>query len=57
MSFEKRNITDSINRDTKKRCDLEELLHDQDLEELYMELMMSADEAVANIQQDLEAFE
>lgn len=41
----------------KRIVDLEELLHDQDIEALYMDLMLSSNEAISNIQQDLEAFE
>lgn len=52
-----RNIQDLTPTDIKKGIDLEEILHDQDLDALYIELMMSSDEAMANIQQDLEASE
>lgn len=39
----------------KRIVDLEELLHDQDIDALYIELMLSSDEAIESILHDLEA--
>lgn len=54
MVCERRN---RIKCDNNKHCDLEEILHSQELEALYMEIMVSSDEAIESILQDLEAFE